>query len=186
MRTVASVIGQEGEQNGWYRALLGDKPSEKAFLTASVAPFALSALQQFVAECPFDVEQEIPIPVFPALSVQEGGGGADVSPRDQLLTFSAELAAYCGGGGGGGGDGSTPQLFVTYLTGQNAPVSVPAGAASCEGSVVTVQAEFPFVENAMWGLTIAALTTSGTFASFDDVANATLAAPGLVQVNDRL
>lgn len=180
MRTVASVIGQEGEQNGWYRALLGDKPSEKAFLTASVAPFAFSALQQFVAECPFDVEQEIPIPVFPALSVQEGGGGggADVSPRDQLLTFSAELAAYCGG--------STPQLFVTYLTGQNAPVSVPAGAASCEGSVVTVQAEFPFVENAMWGLTIAALTTSGTFASFDEVANATLAAPGLVQVNDRL
>ena len=33
VRAVASVIGQEGEQNGFYRTLLGLKPSQKPFLT---------------------------------------------------------------------------------------------------------------------------------------------------------
>lgn len=183
VRAVASVIGQEGQQDGWFRGLLHLKPSEKPFLTTSTAAFAFSALQGFVAECPFDVARSIDLPIFPALAVVSGDGGADVAPQDQTLTFRADL----------GGDanatavtGDLEGLFITYLTGQNVPVSEPVTKGSSEGSVVTVEARFPFSENVMQGLSIAALTTRGDFASADDVPGATLAAPGLIQVNDRL
>lgn len=187
VRAVASVIGQEGQQDGWFRGLLDLKPSEKPFLTTSTAAFAFSALQGFVADCPFDVARSIDLPIFPPLAVVGGDGGADVAPQDQTLTFRADLgagdnsnvtAAVAGGDLGG--------LFITYLTGQNVPVSEPVTKGSSEGGVVTVEARFPFAENVMQGLSIAALTTRGDFATADDVPGATLAAPGLIQVNDRL
>lgn len=186
VRTIASVIGQEGEQNGWYRGLLGLKPSEKPFLTTSTAAFAFSVLQGFVASCPFDVPAEIGLPIFPALSVLSGAGGADVSAEDQTLQFSADLSGsplagweqHVGGSGAG--------LFVTYLTGQNVPVSEPVSGVSWDGNVVTFSAFFPFAANVMEGLSIAALTDCDGFAGPDDVPDRTLAAPGLIQVNDKL
>lgn len=196
MRAAASIIGQEGQQDGWFRALLDLKPSAKPFLTTSTAPFALGALLQgFVAACPFDVAQSIDIPVFPALDVVVGGGGSgnggggsdDVAPQDQTLTFRADLGSAGAGAGAGQAVVDLDGLFVTYLTGQNVPVSERVTKASRgEGGVVTVEARFPFAENVMQGLSIAALTTRGGFASADDVPGATLAAPGLIQVNDRL
>ena len=47
---VASVIGQEGEQNGFYRILQNQNliPAALPFLTASTRDFAFSALQSFV------------------------------------------------------------------------------------------------------------------------------------------
>lgn len=187
VRAVASVIGQEGEQNGWYRSLLGFKPSEKPFLTTSVAPFAFSVLQNFVVTCPFDQTDKniINITIFPTINVLTGDGGANVSPQDQTLEFSADLSAAPKGWEkykGGNGEG----LFVTYFTGQNLPVSEPVLKASFEGDVITFKANFPFNENVMEGLSIASLTTSGNFSNPDDVPAATLAAPGLIQVNDQL
>lgn len=183
VRSVASVIGQEGEQNGWYRTYLGLKPSEKPFLTTSVAAFAFSKLQGFVDSCPFDVTQ-INIPIFPALSVVTGSGGLDVEAQDQSLAFEADLEGvqdaekYIGGNGDG--------LYITYLTGQNLPISVPVTNVSWDGKTIKLEASFPFSANVMEGLSVAALTTKGDFASADDVVAATLAAPGLIQVNDRL
>lgn len=174
MRTVASIIGQEGEQNGWVRTLVGVRPSEKPFLTTSTAAFAYSALQGFVASCPFDVTQ-LGIPIFPALTVVT----ADIQPQDQTLQFTADLttapggcAAYQGGDGAG--------LYVTYFTGQNLPVSEPVSAVSWNGNVITFSAFLPFEENVMAGFTLAALTTSNNFTNPDDVPNATLAAPGFI------
>ena len=43
---VASVVGQEGEQEGWYRLLQGKVPSELPFLTTSTREFAFNALNQ--------------------------------------------------------------------------------------------------------------------------------------------
>lgn len=187
VRSVASTIGQEGEQNGWYRSLLGLKPSEKPFLTTSVASFAFSVLQDFVESCPFDQTDRslIDIPIFPTISVLTGDAGANVSPQDQMLEFSADLSAapagwdkYKGNGGAG--------LFVTYFTGQTLPISEPVLKASFEENVMTFKANFPFNANIMQGLSIASLTTSGNFSNPDDVPAATLAAPGLIQVNDKL
>ncbi|KAI7785952.1 late sexual development protein [Diaporthe eres] len=183
VRSVASVIGQEGEQNGWYRTFLGLKPSEKPFLTTSVAAFAFSVLQGFVDSCPFDVSQ-IDIPIFPTLSVLSGSGGLDVEARDQALSFEADLTSVEGAEKyiGGSGDG----LFITYLTGQNLPISQPVTNVSWDGKKIKLEASFPFSANVMEGLSVAALTTKADFATADDVVAATLAAPGLIQVNDKL
>lgn len=183
VRGVASVIGQEGEQNGWYRTFLGLKPSEKPFLTTSVAAFAFSALQAFVDSCPFDVSQ-IDIPIFPPLSVLGGSGGLDVEPKDQTLSFEADLTGVEGAEKymGGGGDG----LYVTFLTGQNLPVSQPVTNVSWDGKTIKFGAQFPFVANLMDGLSVAALTAGAGFSTPGDVVTATLAAPGLIQVNDEL
>ncbi|CAK7224773.1 hypothetical protein SBRCBS47491_005666 [Sporothrix bragantina] len=182
VRAVASVIGQEGEQNGFFRGLLNAKPSEKPFLTTSIAEFAFSALQDFVVSCPFDVASTIPIPIHPTIAVV---GGGEVSAQDQTLTFTADLtnvaaaapyignAAACNSG-----------LWVTYLTGQDLPVSKQVSNASWNGNVLSFSAEFPFNEFVMEGLSIGALTTAGSFASPDAVGAATLAAPALIQVVD--
>lgn len=190
MRTIASVIGNEGEQNGFYRDFLDLKPSEKPFLTTSTAAFAFSILNQvFVASCPFDLA-EIALPILAPLTVLSGDGGANVTATDQTLQFSADLSS-CGAGEGGrqhkadgyvGGRGEG--LFITYLTGQNLPVSEPVSNVRWEGKTATFEAFFPFEANVMDGLSIAALTTSSNFSSADAVVNATLAAPGLIQVND--
>lgn len=182
VRAVASVIGQEGEQNGFFRILLSRKPSEKPFLTTSVAAYAWSALQGFVVpgSCPFPLSN-IDIPIFTPLSVVSGDAGANVDARDQTLTFSADLtgvaaaAKYAGGNGNG--------LFLTYLTGQQLPVSEPVQNVQWKGDQVTFEAFFPFTANVMDGLSIAALTTSSNFTGPDDLPAATLAAPGLIQVN---
>lgn len=183
VRTIASIIGQEGEQNGFYRTLLGFKPSEKPFLTTSIAAYAFSVLQTFVAECPFPISN-IAIPVFTPLSVLSGNGGTDVAPQDQTLTFSANLAGVEAAAKFVGGDGSG--LFVTYLSGQLLPISEPVTNVRWDGSSVTFDALFPFTENIMYALTIASLTTSDTVVDPDDLPGVTLAAPGLIQVNDRV
>lgn len=184
MRTIASVIGNEGEQEGFYRDFLGLKPSEKPFLTTSTAAFAFSVLNQlFVKSCPFSLS-EIALPILPPLSVLSGNGGFEVTAKNQTLQFSADMVAcsssaaspYIGKDGAG--------LFVTYLTGQDLPISEPVSNVKWAGTVATFEAFFPFDAFVLEGLTIAALTTSNNFSSADAVVGATLAAPGLIQVND--
>ncbi|KAI1109614.1 sexual development protein [Nemania sp. NC0429] len=177
VRAVSSVIGQEGEQNGFYRTLLGLKPSEKPFLTTSVAAYAFSALQQFVVSCPFDVAQ-IPLPIFPALNVL-----TTAEPRDMYLSFSADLT---GNPQVHDGKYDFSHLFITYLVGQQLPISEPIINPKLEGGVLTFKALFPFTENVMSGLTIAALTNSSGFPNADALVANTLAAPGLIQVNEKL
>lgn len=180
VRLFASVIGQEGEQNGFYRFLGGAKPSESPFLTTSVASFAWTALQQFVVpgSCPFDLNA-IPIPLHAPLMLQN----AKVEAKDQVLTFTADLSnvqaaqAYVGK--------TTCQLFITYFNGQLLPISVPISNIRWNGGLMTFDAPFPFTENIMEGLSIAALTSGNNFASPDDVPAQTWAAPALIQVVDK-
>ncbi|KAI1877335.1 hypothetical protein JX265_003343 [Neoarthrinium moseri] len=176
IRAIASVIGQEGEQNGFYRFLLDRKPSERPFLTTSTGPFAFSALQQFVVSCPFNVS-DIPIPIFTPLNVV-----TTPEARDMTLTFSADLS----GTGYAQNGTSNGDLFITYLVGQQVPITEPISNVNYDGSVITFDALFPFSENIMEGLSIAALTNSSNFEDADDVPANTIAAPGLIQVNDLL
>ncbi|KAI4602385.1 hypothetical protein KJ359_009627 [Pestalotiopsis sp. 9143b] len=176
IRQVASIIGQEGEQTGFYRFMLKRQPSEKPFLTMSTGPFAFSALQQFIVSCPFDISA-IPIPTFPVLDVM-----TTPEAKDMTLKFSADLS----GSGVTVGSVSEENLFITYLTGQQLPVSVPISNVQGFGDTITFEAEFPYTENVMDGLSIAALTKASNFADADDIAAETLAAPGLIQVNKML
>lgn len=186
VRAVASVIGQEGEQGGFYRTLLGRVPSEKPFLTTSVGAFAYSYIYNtFVVpgSCPFDLAM-INLPIFAKLDVKDGSMGLDVKPMDQDLTFIADLSAARAADGfvGGTGDG----LYITYFSGQQLPISEPIKNVEWNKGRITFDAFFPFTDNVMQGLSVAALTTSNNFSSPVMVPNATIAAPAVIQVNHKL
>ncbi|KAJ0300178.1 hypothetical protein COL5a_003845 [Colletotrichum fioriniae] len=181
VRAVSAVIGQEGEQNGFYRSILSRPPSSQPFLTTSIAPFAFSALQSFVVKdsCPFKMNQ-IDIPVFAPLNVMQMAGG-EIEPKNQMLNFEVDLREIVTAGRFLGKDKAP--LFVTYLSGLNVPLSVPVSNPQWDGARIAFQAEFPFDKNSMFGLSIAALTYEGKFTNPDDIPKATLAGPGLIQVN---
>ncbi|KAL0934917.1 sexual development protein [Colletotrichum truncatum] len=183
VRAVTSVIGQEGEQNGFYRSILARAPSSQPFLTTSIAPFAYSALQSFVVKdsCPFKLS-EIDIPLFAPLNVLQMAQAGEVKAKDQMLSFTVDLREIVTAGRFLGKDPGG--LFVTYLSGQNVPLSVPVKNGKWDGSRLEFDADFPFQKNSMWGLTIAAVTFEGDFKNADDVVKGTLAGPGLIQVNE--
>lgn len=179
---ISSIIGQEGEQNGAYRLYLERIPSESPFLTAVPAPFAFSALQLFVVpgSCPFPLSN-IALPIFPPLSVN-GGPVALLEPKDQTLSLSADLStseaakAYVGGDGKG--------LYATFVTGQQLPASVAVSNVKWEGAVISFEANFPYTELVAHGFSHVSLTTACDFKSVDAIPDATLAAPGAIQVNN--
>lgn len=183
---IGSVIGQEGEQNGFFRNVSrnmrttytltnttqfnGKIPSAKPFLTRSSREFAFSALNQnFVVPNSCPNSNTIKLPIFQPLTVVTTPVG-----KDQLLTFSVPV------------DKPTPPtgLSLVLINGQNTPLIETVQNAQVANGVATFQANFPFTENILDGLTIAALTSSaGPFASAEDVAKATIAGPGLIEVN---
>jgi hypothetical protein len=70
VRPAASVIGQEGEQNGFYRSMLGKVPSALPFLTTGTREFAFSSLvQTFVVPGSCPNINTIPLPVFAPLTL---------------------------------------------------------------------------------------------------------------------
>ncbi|KAH6890272.1 hypothetical protein B0T10DRAFT_605789 [Thelonectria olida] len=182
-RLISSVIGQEGEQNGLYRLYLNQIPSESPFLTTVPAAFAWSALQLFVVpnSCPQDLKN-IALPIFPALSVN-GGPIANIKPKDQTLTFKANLKGFRPSKGY---LGKTQGLYITYMTGQQLPISVKPDKIHWEDGVVTIEAKFPYNEYIMQGFSHAAITTADKFKNPDAVVVKTLAAPGIIQVSNPL
>lgn len=183
-RILSAVIGQEGEQNGYYRYFLDRVPAESPFLTTVPGPFAYSALQAFIVpnSCPFPISK-IALPVFPPIKTN-GGAIAFVEPKDQTLSFSADLSASRGADPffGGGGSG----LWMTYTTGQQLPISVPLSNVRWLGSTITFDAELPFEANVMQGFSHGAITTTSSIGSADAVADVALAGPALIQVNNPL
>ena len=78
---------------------------------------------------------------------------------------------------------STDNLSLVYINQQNTPIVVPLQNVKTRGDQVTFSANFPYQQNLMDGLTIAAVTNSaGQFASVGAVANATLFGPGVIEV----
>jgi hypothetical protein len=185
-RQIASVVGQEGEQNGLYRVLQKKIPSSLPFLTTSTREFAWTALQGFVVpgSCPQDVLSLVNLHVFGGLNVLT----TDIAAKDQTLQFSFDLNSL-----------KTAKLPVTanwnaqtdyateasivYINQQNTPVVTPITAVSVSGTVVKFSANFPYSQNMMNGLTIAAVTLGkGPFATAGAVANATVFGPGLIEI----
>jgi Ferritin-like domain len=173
IRGVASVIGQEGEQNGFYRNLLGKIPSALPFLTTSTREFAFSALNQdFVVPRSCPNINTISLPIFKTLNVDT----TNIEARQQTLEFSIALDSSIS-------DYTT--FSIVYINQQNTPVVEKISNIKVKGDRVTFDANFPF-NGATFGngLTIAALTTSaGPFTSADAVAKVTYAGPGLIEIN---
>lgn len=187
VRIVSSVIGQEGEQNGYYRLLLRLIPPESPFLTTVPGAFAYSALQNYVVpgSCPYPLSN-IHLPIFPPI-LTNGHPMALVPPQDQMLTFEADLKGSNSSAAASrhlGGDGRG--LFLTYTNGQQLPFSVPLRNVKWQGTTINFQAEFPHEQHIMGGLTHGALTTGGNFTDPDAVVGAALAGPAIIQVENRI
>jgi len=169
---VAAVIGQEGEQNGWYRTFLGKVPSALPFLTTSTREFAFSAVQGFTVpgSCP-DLNA-IPLQTFSPLSVTT----SPIEAKSQDLSFSVVLEDS---------EVWESNFSLTYINQQNIPINTPLNNVNVIDKMVTFTAHFPYDSVTFGnGLTIAAVTNStGNFTSAADVAKVTMFGPGLIEIN---
>lgn len=173
---IGSVIGQEGEQDGFFRNLENKIPSQLPFLTRSAAPFAFSALNQlFVVpgSCSAADFKQIPLPILGALSVSPLASGVH---KSQTLMFKVkEMGAAL----------VASEISVVYINQQNLPVTeAVSGLQTASDGTTTFNAYFPFDEYLLEGLTIAAVVKgTGNFTSADAVASATLFGPGLIEID---
>ena len=169
VRAVASVIGQEGEQTGFYNFIRGKFPSSSPFLTTANRDFAFTAIigNTVPGSCPS--QKDIKLTEFKPLSILT----KDITEATRTIELSWPAV-------------QVPKSIV-YISGQNVPVVVPfqKEAAKSSKAVTVVTAAFPFDLNNGFadGLTIAAATkSSGPFASADDVAKDTIFGPAPILI----
>ena len=182
---LAQALGQEGQQSGWFRSLQAKHPSAEPFLTSSTRDFAFSWLHQFIVpgSCP-NVE-EIPLQIFPPLSVESKIIGT--GPVTLLVPGRIDPKTQS----------------VAFINGALVPTVVPfnikcvsscskglmrndmLGCSECgRGMVTSITANFPYTQNVMHGLTIVAVVSHGgpSFITAEDVANATVYGPAVIEV----
>jgi hypothetical protein len=180
---VASVIGQEGEQNGFYRVLQAKVPSSLPFLTGSIRDFAFTALQGFVVPGSCPNIKEINLTTFAPLKLLT----TNIQPADMNLQFSFDtstLSASTVPNKDSYNNYDYSKAALVFINQQNVPIVLPFQNMQKSGSVISFNVNFPYTENLMNGLTIAAVTfNQGPFASNQAVANATLFGPALIEVN---
>jgi len=187
IRGVGSIIGDEAEQEGFFRGLQNRIAPELPFLTASNGQLGFSALQPFVVanSCP-NVDL-IKVDVFNTISVLTPPGPSDSVVKYEIdvqaLTKSKRGSPASSGSSEMSGSYDPSELFVTYVNQQNKPISEKPRDVKIQGEKITFAAEFPFEENLLNGLTIVLLTVGEGFGDVDSAVNATIAGPGLIEVN---
>ena len=168
---LGSVIGQEGEQNGFYRLLQKKRPSSAPFLTLGSTDFAFTVVQQFLVpgSCPFDVSS-IDLKTYGALTVL-------TPPQATNMDLHFEVSGNVNAGNNS----------VVYLSGQNLPFTVPIEHVRRDATSgkTYFTARIPFEEAGFaQGLTFAAVVNGkGNFTNIDAVAAATVFGPGLIEVD---
>lgn len=165
---IAAVIGEEGEQLGWYRMQQGKVPGEVPFLTASTLSFAFTGDQLFTVPGTCPNKDEIPVMTFDPLTILTPPG-----PHTQIITVSFPIDSDIKTDG---------HLSMTYINQQNIPVTVPLEIGSVSDDMVVADALFPYYEHFLNGFTLAAITRGDGFPNAVAVAHATVAGPGLIVV----
>jgi hypothetical protein len=172
VRAVSSVIGNEGEQEGFFRLVGKKRPSSQPFLTTSTRDFAFTAIQGFTIPDSCPNLSTIDLKTFKALNVLT----QNIQPATQNLKFSFNAKDA--------GTNDWAQLGLVYINQQNTPIVKSLRNANVDGDVVTFEAAFPFDEFLMNGLTIAAVTKSkGPFLNATEVSDNAIFAPGLIEIN---
>lgn len=170
VQAVASVIGQEGEQNGFYRSLQNKIPSAQPFLTAGARDFAFSALNQnFVVPGSCDISG-INLKVFEVLTLET----SNIELGDQTITLSFDISSF---------HGTTEDLEFVLINGQNVPIVQELKNVKQDGEKITFDAEFLQQTDLLFGLTIGAVVRKGELlATVEQVANAAVFGPALIEV----
>lgn len=167
-RGVAATIGQEGEQEGWFRLLQGKIPNELPFLSTSVRDLAFTAVQGFTVPGSCTGLDKIQLKTFQPLGLVKPPG-AQSGPIQFTFKQDCKLNS---------------DLSVVYINQQNLPIVEKLKVIGVKDEVVTVEANFPYTENLMNGLTLAVLTTSaGPFANARAAVAATVFGPAIIIIN---
>lgn len=169
VRGLASVTGQEGEQEGFYRILQQKIPNELPFLTTCVREFLFTALQNVVTgSCPS--QNMIELSMFSPLTLV-----TTPAAETSSISFTYDTTAL---------SMSNQTLSAVFINQQNMPVVETVTIERTDGTITTANALFPYDEHEMNGLTILTLTNcTGPFANADAVANATEFGPAFIVIN---
>ncbi|CAG8195963.1 unnamed protein product [Penicillium salamii] len=169
-RVVSSIIGQEGEQQGWFRIMQGKIPSELPFLTTSDLNFAFTAIQSFIVPNSCPNIGSIPLETLEPLNVIRPPTAKTGNIMVSFFDHHHETVESI--------------LWMVYINQQNVPVVEPLHLISREDNEVVAEALFPWDAYQMNGLTFAVVTaTEGPFANAYTVAKATIAGPGIFIIN---
>jgi hypothetical protein len=172
VRAVSSVIGNEGEQEGFFRLVNKKRPSAQPFLTTSVRDFAFTAIQGFIIPGSCPNINTIPLRTFKGLTLLS----ENLKTQTQNLKFSFTKA-----------DANTDDystLSLVYINQQNTPVVKSLSNVEVKDGKVIFEAAFPYDEFVMDGLTIAAVTKgAGPFVNAEAVAAAAEFGPALIELD---
>jgi hypothetical protein len=172
VRAVSSVIGNEGEQEGLYRLVQKKRPSAQPFLTTATRDFAFTAIQSFTVPGSCPNIGTIKLKTFKGLTVES----TNIKAATQNIKFSVakkDASVY-----------QANEVKVVYINGQNVPIVKSLSNVQIGSDKVTFEAAFPYDEFLMNGLTIAAVTHGkDSFANADEVADATVFGPGLIEID---
>jgi hypothetical protein len=172
VRAVSSVIGNEGEQEGFFRVEQKKRPSAQPFLTTAARDFAFTAIQSFVVEGSCPNINVIPLKRFKPLTIET----KDIKAATQDIKFSFSMRDA--------GMYETDSLKLVWINGQNMPVVKPLQNVQLMDDRVMFKAGFPFDEFVMEGLTIAAVTMGAdAFAGAGEVAEKTVFGPGIIELD---
>ncbi|QKX61669.1 uncharacterized protein TRUGW13939_08822 [Talaromyces rugulosus] len=167
IQVLTSIIGQEGEQEGFFRIIQQKLPSEVPFLTASVREFTFTALRSHVIPGSCSHLDAIHLKTFAPLNLI-----TTPVAETEIIQFSYPNQTYYG------------DLFAVYINQQNLPIVEAIGVNDVKDYAVNAEALFPYNANEMNGLTIMTLTNSpGPFIDAREVAKSTLFGPAFIIVN---
>lgn len=165
-QTLAAVLANEAEQAAYYGFLGGDLPNDVPFATPAAQDFAFTALKSLVNVSTCSNLDVVDLQTFDALVVV-----TNVTATSQPVTFEVFTSSL---------NGNVSDFTISYINQQNIPVTQPIYDIQPNGNTTTFSAYFPYAENLMNGLTIAALTRGSNFTDFQAVADKTVAGPGLI------
>lgn len=181
-----SLIAQEGQQSGFLRSetLVKGKhsrvPAAMPAYTASTREWLFSLLEQKYIKPGTDTN-EIPLPVKFPMSVLD----TNIQPVDQTLQFKVNLKPKSGNNYAFPNTyWNTKGLYVTYITGQNVPLSVPLQNAAVSNNHLTFSASFPAYTNIIHAFAIAALTPGNNYTTFQEASDASYAGPATIELVD--
>lgn len=179
VRSVSTTLGQEGQQDGWFRTLQGKSPSAQPFLTSGVRDFAFTALQNFIVPDSCPNADTIKLKVFEKLAVTSDLKGLK---KDAPVSFKATCNPN-------GEKFDEKEMSVVFINGARLPVVKPLKDVKKEGNLdYRFTAEFPDNVDVMHGLTYALVVKGAPeglkFKTPDDVAKATVFGPALIMAED--
>ncbi|KAL5343026.1 hypothetical protein BJX70DRAFT_394458 [Aspergillus crustosus] len=169
-RLVASIIGNKGAQQGWYRVYQDKYPSELPTLTTSHVDFAFTYAQSFTVSGSCPSLKDIKLRTFQPL---------EIVTRPEARTHKIKFSWTHGPD-----EKKENLLWLAYVNQLNTPIVSPLQVVSCDGEKSVAVAVVPYDEFLLNGLTVAAVVNRrGPFASAAAVAQSTVYGPGLFVIS---